>query len=355
MLLKQLTQKVFAITLAAMLIIPLGTLFAASEKGSIVVQVVDENNKPFIGQWALYQGPNSLGYAKRNGSKAENFNFNTGVYFIVANGKGTHRYTQVISANPQTLKENGKVIYKLQYFKTKAERDKVRAQVLATQKKAADKAAAKAKAEAEAKKKAEEAAKKVAKKTKSVVKKSVKKTEPIPEYQESNKELAKQKEELRKKRMKDLAIRQKAAQIAREKAGSGNVANAAQRKAEENKKALAAKKAQKKAEKEKKSISKKAEKTEEMKKAEAKAAAKVAQIKKRAAGKAKAEAIRMAAKKRREAEVKAFAESKKVAKKAKLATVGINKIPQLAATGNPVLLGLMLPSLIGGFIFRRRK
>lgn len=345
MLFKQVIKKLFAASLAIMLIVPLGGLLAADEKGEITIEVINESGEPYVGSWFLHQGPNQLGIIKRNGSSGETFKMDTGRYFIVANGKGTHRYTQVISENPQSIKVNGEITYKVQYFKDESERNKVRAQVEAA-KKAREEAEAKAKAEEEAKKKAEEeAAKKEGEKAetnKETQAKEEVKT-PVKKVEIDNETLARQKEEERRKLQEEMAMRQKAAELAKQKTGTGNVVNEAQRRAEEAKKAREETETEKKVETTK-------EMNEEEKAEDAATLAKIEEIKKRAAGKAKAAEIRAA----REAKEKAELETKANANSTSAASKLLNA-PALAATGNPLLFGLMLPSIMGGLAIVRRK
>ena len=93
-----------------------------SNQGTITINVYDENNKPYMGNWYLHQGTNEKGLVLRNGSSGETFSFKEGTYFLrVYKKDSTHPYNVIYSNNPQTLTADETITFNVQYFKTQEE------------------------------------------------------------------------------------------------------------------------------------------------------------------------------------------------------------------------------------------
>jgi len=90
-----------------------------NNQGTIIINVYDENNKPYIGNWYLYQGTTNSGQLVRNGSSGEKFSFPAGVYFLeVLKKEIRYPYHMIRSDNPQTLIAGQTITYYAQYFQT---------------------------------------------------------------------------------------------------------------------------------------------------------------------------------------------------------------------------------------------
>ena len=117
------TVKNLIIIIALLFSFPSSAIMAdVSTQGKVIINVYDENSKPYVGNWYLYQGINDKGMTLRNGSSGETFTFQAGTYFLNVYKKDTIRpYHVIYSNNPQTLKANETITYNVQYFKTAEE------------------------------------------------------------------------------------------------------------------------------------------------------------------------------------------------------------------------------------------
>jgi hypothetical protein len=108
-----------------LLILPAGTHAAdQSNSGKIIINVRDENNNPYVGNWFLYNGSTNKGMMVRNGSGGETFNFDPGIYFIEAQPKETIRpYRLIRSDNPQALATGETITFDIQYFQTEDQKN----------------------------------------------------------------------------------------------------------------------------------------------------------------------------------------------------------------------------------------
>ena len=95
--------------------------FAASAetpKGTVIINVLDENGELFSGDWYLHMGGIN-GLVKRNGSASETFSADAGSYFLeVRSLPGDHPYSWLFSENPQLVEEGATVTFTAQYFET---------------------------------------------------------------------------------------------------------------------------------------------------------------------------------------------------------------------------------------------
>lgn len=111
-------SSVLSIILISALFLP-STLFAESPKGTVIINVLDEDGQPFSGEWYLHTGTSVNGLVKRNGSVGETFQADAGSYFLEVRGlPGDHPYTWLFSDNPQTLDEDASITFTTQYFET---------------------------------------------------------------------------------------------------------------------------------------------------------------------------------------------------------------------------------------------
>lgn len=118
------TVKNLILLTALLLSFPYSALMAdaASTQGKVIINVLDENNKPYSGNWYLHQGITDNGLLVRNGSSGETFTVQEGIYFLTVYKKDYFRpYHVIYSTNPQTLTANETITFNVQYFKTEEE------------------------------------------------------------------------------------------------------------------------------------------------------------------------------------------------------------------------------------------
>lgn len=84
--------------------------------GTIVVTVVDQNDREISGLWFLHQGTTKSGAVIRNGSFGETFREANGNYFLTAEPKRGYERFEITSENPQTLIPKGTIAFTLVYY-----------------------------------------------------------------------------------------------------------------------------------------------------------------------------------------------------------------------------------------------
>ncbi len=112
-------KLLFALLIATLLPLTSLAVDIEKEKGTVTINVYDENNQKFSGNWFLHQGTSTKGRIVRNGTSGETFDIDDGNYYLEAQRKNSrYNYYIIYSNNPQTLEIDGEITYKIQYFKT---------------------------------------------------------------------------------------------------------------------------------------------------------------------------------------------------------------------------------------------
>jgi hypothetical protein len=92
--------------------------------GKIIVNIHDENNNAYVGNWFLHNGITANGTVVRNGSSGETFNLEAGTYFIEAQKSDNIRpYRLIRSDNPQTVTAGETITFDIQYFQTEDQKN----------------------------------------------------------------------------------------------------------------------------------------------------------------------------------------------------------------------------------------
>lgn len=116
-------KKILAM-LAIAFLMPVNTFASGHDRGTITINVYDEQFEEIRGQWFLHRGPNDDGLLMRNGTGSETFQIEDGIYYLKVlrifndNFEVDHPFYLINSENSQFLEVNETIRFDVQYFKT---------------------------------------------------------------------------------------------------------------------------------------------------------------------------------------------------------------------------------------------